>query len=161
MKIKIKKILPSAKIPTQATDGDAGYDLYAARDITINPMSRDVVPTGIKIEIPKGYYGRVAPRSGLAVKKGIDVLAGVIDSGYRGEIGVVLMNLCVPSDFRQRSNQERAYECLFGDTNNFKIKQGDRVAQLIIEKCHQVEWEEVDSLDSSEREDGKFGSSGN
>ena len=84
MNIKIKKINSRARIPTQATDGDAGYDLYAVRDMVIPPLSREIVPTGIQIEIPKGYYGRVAPRSGLAVKKGIDVLAGVIDSGYRG-----------------------------------------------------------------------------
>ncbi len=160
MNIKIKKINPRAKIPTQATDGDAGYDLYAVRDMVIPPLSRDIVPTGIQIEIPKGYYGRIAPRSGLAVKKGIDVLAGVIDSGYRGEIGVVLMNLCVPSRFEKMTNQQKAFEGLFGDRDSFKIKEGDRIAQLIVEKCHKVEWQEVDSLDSSEREDGKFGSSG-
>jgi len=160
MNIKIKKINPIAKIPTQATVGDAGYDLYAVRDMIIPPLSRDIVPTGIQIEIPKGYYGRVAPRSGLAVKKGIDVLAGVIDSGYRGEIGVVLMNLCIPSRFEKMTNQQKAFEGLFGEQDSFKIKQGDRIGQLIIEKCHQVEWREVDDLESSEREGGKFGSSG-
>ena len=123
-------------------------------------LSRDIVATGIQIEIPKGYYGRIAPKSGLVVKKGIDVLAGVIDSGYRGEIGVVLMNLVYQVDLKKMTNQQKAFEGLFGDRDSFKIKEGDRIAQLIVEKCHKVEWQEVDSLDSSEREDGKFGSSG-
>ena len=162
MNIKIKRLSKDAKIPTQATKGDAGYDLYAVRDVVIAPLSRAVVSTAIQVEIPEGYYGRIAPRSGLAVKNGIDVLAGVVDCGYRGELGVVLVNLSTPTsmNFKSLSKQQVAHQGLFGDSNAFKIKQGDRVAQLIIEKCHEVEWEEVENLESSEREDGKFGSSG-
>jgi dUTP pyrophosphatase len=100
---------------------------------------RKVVKTGISIAIPPGYYGRVAPRSGLAVKKGIDVLAGVIDGGYRGEIGVVLQNL---------SNED------------YPFKKGDRVAQLILEQCNTIDWVELDELKDSARSDGGFGSTG-
>ena len=81
MEIKIKRLSKLATFPSRANDGDAGYDLYSVRNIVIGPMERAVVPIGISIEIPKGYYGRIAPRSGLAIKQGVDVLAGVIDSG--------------------------------------------------------------------------------
>jgi len=139
MKIKVKKLSPDAKIPTRAKDSDAGYDLYSTECLPLLPQSRHPVKTGISLEIPKGYYGRIAPRSGLAVKAGIDVLAGVVDSGYRNEIGVVLINL--------------------GETM-VSIEEGDRVAQLIIEKCHDVEWEEAEELSDSDRGESGFGSSG-
>ena len=113
----------------------------------------------ISIEIPKGYYGRVAPRSGLAVKNGIDVLAGVIDSGYRGEIGVVLMNLNLPEILFNNNRKSSAYESAFGSKNKFSISKGDRIAQLIIEKCHDIQWVEGD-LDDSDRGEGGYGSSG-
>jgi len=87
MKISVLKLHPDAALPTQGALFDAGYDLTSVEHKKIPPMGRTVVPTGISMEIPEGFYGRVAPRSGLAVKKGIDVLAGVIDSGYRNEIG--------------------------------------------------------------------------
>ena len=137
MKIRIKRLVPQATIPTRA-----GYDLYASSSIRIDGKCRGIVNTGISISIPEGYYGRVAPRSGLAIKSGIDVLAGVIDSGYRGEVGVVLQNLGLM---------------------DFNCEEGDRVAQLIIEKCHDIEWQEVDEvgdLDDSDRGEGGFGSSG-
>jgi dUTP pyrophosphatase len=142
MKIKINRQIPQATIPTRANDTDAGYDLYAAVNGRIEGKNRDIINTGISIAIPEGYYGRIAPRSGLAVKNGLDVLAGVVDSGYRGEIGVVLQNL---------------------GYMDFEYSEGDRIAQLIIEKCHDVEWEEVEAqegLYSSERGEGGFGSTG-
>lgn len=142
MKIKINRIIEQAILPTRANDTDAGYDLYAAVNGTISGKQRAIVNTGIQIAIPEGYYGRIAPRSGLAVKHGIDVLAGVVDSGYRGEVGVVLQNLSLM---------------------DFDYKEGDRVAQLIIEKCHSAEWEEVENeadLSSSDRGEGGFGSTG-
>tara|TARA_R100000152_G_C6692768_1_gene123998 strand:+ start:126 stop:557 length:432 start_codon:yes stop_codon:yes gene_type:complete len=142
MKIKINRIINQATIPTRANDTDAGYDLYAAVNGTISGKQRGIISTGIQIAIPEGYYGRIAPRSGLAVKHGIDVLAGVVDSGYRGEVGVVLQNLGLM---------------------DFDYNEGDRVAQLIIEKCHSAEWEEVDSeegLSSSNRGEAGFGSTG-
>jgi len=144
--VYIKKLEESAIIPTRATDTDAGYDLYSINDGVVPAAGRKVVGTGIAIAIPESknvfapsYYGRVAPRSGLAVKKGIDVLAGVIDAGYRGEVGVVLQNL---SD------------------EDFPYKKGDRVAQLILEQCNTIGWVELDELEDSERSDGGFGSTG-
>ena len=84
MEIKFQKISDYAICPSKNTDADAGYDLYSTDVCSISPMERRLVSTGICIEIPEGFYGRIAPRSGLAVKKGLDVMAGVIDSGYRG-----------------------------------------------------------------------------
>jgi len=159
VKIKINKLHKSAILPTRANDSDAGYDLYAIQDMIVGPMDKAIVPTGISIEIPKGYYGRVAPRSGLAVKNGIDVLAGVIDSGYRGEIGVVLMNLNLPEILFNNNRKSSAYESAFGSKNKFSISKGDRIAQLIIEKCHDIQWVEQ-GLSDSERGEGGFGSSG-
>jgi dUTP pyrophosphatase len=145
--VYIKKLEESAIIPTRATDTDAGYDLYSINDGVVPAGGRKVVGTGIAIAIPESksvltpsYYGRIAPRSGLAVKKGIDVLAGVVDAGYRGEVGVVLQN--------------------FSD-EDFPYKKGDRVAQLILEQCNTIGWVELDELEDSERSDGGFGSTGN
>jgi dUTP pyrophosphatase len=103
-------------------------------------MTRSLIKTGIAIEIPEGFYGRIAPRSGLALKHGIDVLAGVIDSSYRGEIGVVLFN----TDQNQ----------------SFSIKAGDRIAQLIIERHYNFPWVRRTSLGDSNRSNNGFGSSG-
>lgn len=139
-KIFIKKLSPLGIIPTQGTEYAAGYDLYAAEDATIYKVSRKLVKTNIAISIPDGYYGRIAPRSGLAYKNGIDVMAGVIDSDYRGDIGVILFNT---------------------DTNNdFSVKAGDRIAQIIIEKCYKVTWVESENLTDSARSQGGYGSTG-
>ena len=159
MDIKIKKLSKSAIIPSRANDSDAGYDLYATHDMVIGPMEKLVVPTGISVEIPNGYYGRVAPRSGLAVKSSIDVLAGVVDSGYRGEIGVVLINLNLPEVLFNSNKKSTAYESAFGSRNKFSISKGDRIAQLIIEKCHEIRWIESELSDSERGQDG-YGSSG-
>lgn len=140
MNIQIKKLSDKAKIPSQGSKYAAGYDLYAAEEVLVNTMGRKLVKTNISISIPEGYYGRIAPRSGLAYKNGIDVLAGVIDSDYRGDIGVILFNT---------------------DHNlDFEVNVGDRIAQIIIEKCHSVNWETVETLDATVRSEGGFGSSG-
>jgi dUTP pyrophosphatase len=139
MKCKIKKLNPDAQLPTKAHSSDAGHDLYSCETVTLAPMERKVVKTGIAIALPKDLYGRVAPRSGLAVKKGLDVLAGVIDSSYRGEVGVVLINF---------SNEELV------------LGKGSKIAQLILETYHDAHWEEVAGLAPSDRENGGFGSSG-
>ena len=97
MIVKFKKTHPSAVVPTKNSNGDAAYDLYSVDRAIIGPMNRACVSVGLSIEIPEGYYGRIAPRSGLAVKQGVDVLAGGIDSSYRGELGVVVINLDFPS----------------------------------------------------------------
>jgi len=138
--IPIKKLSDKAVVPTQGSSEAAGYDLYAAEDIVVYSMSRALIKTNISIAIPEGYYGRIAPRSGLAFKFGIDVLAGVIDSDYRGDIGVILFNTSTSSEF--------------------KVKAGDRIAQIIIEKCHNVHWDVDKDLDNTNRKDDGFGSTG-
>ena len=117
-------------------------------------MSRALVSTGLSIEVPQGYYARIAPRSGLAVKNGIDVLAGVVDSSYRGEVKVVLMNLSI-----DLASMMGLTPNIAGSSFDFNIKAGDRIAQLIIEKYHAVDWQEVAQLSSSDRTGG-FGSTG-
>ncbi|EKD24943.1 MAG: hypothetical protein ACD_80C00144G0001 [uncultured bacterium (gcode 4)] len=135
--IPFKKLSEKAKIPSQATSSDAGYDLYTTESGVIKSGERKLFKTNISTAIPHGYYGRVAPRSGLAYKHGIDVLAGVIDSGYRGDIGVILINFW---------------------TEDFSVNEGDKIAQFIIEKCHYVEWQEVTELPESQRGEGARGS---
>lgn len=139
LKLRVKKLSESAKLPTRGSSKAAGYDLYAAKDTIVLARNKAIVPTDISIAVPHGTYGRVAPRSGLAVKNFIDVGAGVIDEDYRGPVGVVLFN--------------------FSDTD-FKIKQGDRIAQLVLEKIMTPDVEEVEDLDATERGAGGFGSTG-
>tara|TARA_R100000329_G_scaffold91299_2_gene76245 strand:+ start:330 stop:755 length:426 start_codon:yes stop_codon:yes gene_type:complete len=140
MNCKIVLLNSDSRYPTKSHMTDAGYDLFSTEDVSLKPFQRKVVKTGIKLSIPAGFYGRIAPRSGLAVKNGIDVLAGVIDSGYNGEIGVVLIN-----------------------TDKFEsvsLPKSSRIAQLIFEKCEDMNFETVLSLDISERDAGGFGSTG-
>tara|TARA_R110000787_G_scaffold254915_1_gene360244 strand:- start:199 stop:627 length:429 start_codon:yes stop_codon:yes gene_type:complete len=137
--IKCKKLLDSASVPTRAHEHDAGWDLYSSEQSFVISSKRKVVSTSISLAIPDGHVGLIWPRSGLAAKKGIDVFAGVIDSGYRGEIKV----------------------CLYNSSEiNFEINKGDRIAQIIFHKLPQTEMLEVDSLDDSIRGDSGFGSSG-
>jgi len=138
--IKINKLHELAIIPKRNNDTDAGADLYAVDEVTIAPQSRAIVSTGISLEIPEGFYGRIAPRSGLAAKYGIDVLAGVCDSGYRGEIKVVLIN----------TDKEKSFEVTYGD----------KIAQLIIEQHFNFDFIE-EELSVSIRGENGFGSSGN
>ena len=129
--------------PEYATSQSAGLDLRAnlAESITLKPLARTLVKTGLFIELPEGYEAQVRPRSGLAYKKGITILnsPGTIDADYRGEIGVILVNL---------SEEE------------FVIENGERVAQLVIAKHEQAQWVEVESLEETGRGAGGFGSTG-
>ena len=152
--VKFVKLNNLAIVPSRQKTGDAGYDLYATESVKIKPMSRALVSTGLSIEVPQGYYARIAPRSGLAVKNGIDVLAGVVDSSYRGEVKVVLMNLNI-----DLASMMGLTPNIAGSTFDFNIKAGDRIAQLIIEKYHAVDWQEATQLSSSARTGG-FGSTG-
>ena len=156
MEIKYSKLHPHAKEPFRANISDAGYDLFSIDYVMLEPSQRRLVSTGINVEIPEGFYGRVAPRSGLACKKGIDVMAGVIDSGYRGEIKVLLINF----NFEGYNLKPNAFEAMFVSANRIEIKPGDRIAQLIIEKCHNVEWKAMQTLEESQRGEQGFGSSG-
>ena len=156
MEIKYSKLIDTAQVPFRANESDAGYDLFSTEYVTIEPFQRKLVATGISVEIPPGFYGRIAPRSGLACKKGIDVMAGVIDSGYRGEVKVLLISF----NFEGYNLTPNAYEAMFGSSNKIDIKPGDRIAQLIIEKCYDVDWQQMKTLKNSERGEGGFGSSG-
>jgi dUTP pyrophosphatase len=152
--VKFVKLNNLAIVPSRQKTGDAGYDLYATESVRIKPMSRALVSTGLSIEVPQGYYARIAPRSGLAVKNGIDVLAGVVDSSYRGEVKVVLMNLSI-----DLASMMGLTPNIAGSNFDFNIKAGDRIAQLIIEKYHAIDWQQVESLSTTERTGG-FGSTG-
>ncbi len=160
MKIQIKKLSPTARTPTRAEPGSAGYDLYSDEYAEVQPGERRLISTNISINIPKGYYGRIAPRSGLSLKFGINIMAGVIDSSYRNNIGVLLINLNFNfgSIFRHITNSDPIINH-FGMKETLKIYVGDRIGQLIIEKCHDAEWEEVEELEKTERIGG-FGSTG-
>ena len=140
LQINVKKLSENATIPTQGTNFAAGYDLYAAEDTLVVCGSRKLIKTNISMEITPGYYGRIAPRSGLAYKSGIDVLAGVIDCDYRGDIGVILYNT---------------------DKNiDFTVKKGDRIAQIIFEACYTATLNTVENLDNTLRQGGGYGSTG-
>jgi dUTP pyrophosphatase len=130
-------------LPGYSTEFAAGMDLKAnlENNIVLKPMERVLIPTGLYIELPTGYEAQVRPRSGLAIKHGITVLntPGTIDSDYRGEIGIILINL----------SQE-----------DFIIRDGERIGQMIINKHESIEWEKVDNLDNSTRGIGGFGHTG-
>jgi dUTP pyrophosphatase len=132
LQINVKKLSDNAIIPAKGSAFAAGYDLYAAEDAVVNCGTRKLIKTNISMEITPGYYGRIAPRSGLAYKNGIDVLAGVIDSDYRGDIGVILYN---------------------SDKNiDFIVKKGDRIAQIIFEACYSATLNEAENLDNTLRQ---------
>lgn len=164
LQIKVKKLHADAILPTQGSEFAAGYDLYSLEDYSLPSGKRHLFKIGLSIQIPSGYYGRIAPRSGLAYKKGIDVLAGVIDSDYSGEVGVILLNTSTPHlvSIDTSGKDETGLTGIkrgFLDQNSFEIKKGDRIAQIIIEKCHSVDWV-VGELEETERNSGGFGSTG-
>jgi dUTP pyrophosphatase len=139
VRIKIKKLREDAIIPSYAHEGDAGMDLFAVEDVILWPNEPVAVPTGISIELPKGYVSLIWDKSGLALKKGITTMAGVIDSNYRGEYKIVLLNT---------TNQY------------YYIKKSEKIAQLLIQPVMQAEIEEVKELSESNRAHGGFGSTG-
>ena len=140
LKIKIKKVA-DVKSPYYAHKGDSGVDLYSADDYILKPMERKLISTGIKIAIPPGYEAQVRPKSGLAIEHGISHAnsVGTIDSGYRGEIKVPLIN--------------------FGD-KPYKIEKGKKIGQMVFAKVEEAVFEEVQELDSTARGEGGFGSTG-
>ena len=142
--VKIKVVNTGCQpLPAYATSQSAGMDLRANIEspITLHPMERTLVPTGIRIELPEGYEAQVRPRSGLALKHGITVLntPGTIDSDYRGELKVLLVNL---------------------SNDDFVVNAGERVAQMVIARHETATWEEVEVLDETERGEGGYGPTG-
>lgn len=137
--LKVKKLSSAATLPTRATAGSAGYDLYSAEDTVVPAGMRKIVKTDLSVAIPPNHYGRIAPRSGLSFKRGIDIGAGVIDYDYRGPVGMLLIN---------------------NGTEEFEVKTGDRVAQLLLERVSVPEVQEVEELDETVRGEKGFGSTG-
>ena len=140
--------LPNAQglpLPAYETDGSAGMDLRAAigdgEELVLKPLGRALVPTGLKVAVPHGYELQVRPRSGLALKFGITCLnsPGTVDSDYRGEVGVILVNL---------------------GSEDFVIRRGDRIAQAIVARHARIVWEQTESLETTARGEGGFGSTG-
>ena len=141
--MNVRIISKSGVLPAYETEGSAGMDLRAYLDapVTLAPMERALIPTGIFLAVPRGYEAQVRARSGLAVKHGIGLVNGIgtIDSDYRGEVKVALINW---------------------GSEPFTIENGDRIAQLVIAAYERVDWEETDTLDETERGAGGFGSTG-
>lgn len=145
MKVKVRR-LPTAldlPLPTPGSAGSAGLDLRAAvaAEVTLLPGERALVPTGLALAIPPGWEGQVRPRSGLAIRYGIGIVnaPGTIDSDYRGEVSVLLVNL---------------------GQQPFTLRRGDRIAQLLVARAEPIEWEERDELPATSRGAGGFGSTG-
>ncbi|TDB39067.1 MAG: dUTP diphosphatase [Actinobacteria bacterium] len=142
VKMEIRRLDESLPLPAYAHTGDAGLDLYSAEDCVLQPLQRVLIPTGIAVAIPSGHAGFVQPRSGLAIKRGLSLVntPGLIDSHYRGEIKVIVINLdpAVP----------------------IEIHRGDKIAQLVIQRVEHVELVSVDELDTTQRGEGGFGSTG-
>ena len=141
LKLKVQKIHNEAIIPNYAHQGDAGLDLYSVEEVKINPSETALIKTGIKIELPPQTEAQFRPRSGLALKHGITVLntPGTIDEGYRGEVGVVLIN---------------------HGKETFIVEKGMKIAQMVVKPVWYVEVDEVEELSETERAEGGFGSTG-
>jgi dUTP pyrophosphatase len=142
LEIHIRRLDAELALPERAHPGDAGVDLRSTVDVVLGPGERGVVPTGLAVAIPEGYAGLVLPRSGLAARHGVSLVnaPGLIDSGYRGEIKVIAINL--------------------DPKESFEVHRGDKIAQLVITPVPAVDWREVDDLPGSERGAAGFGSSG-
>ena len=138
----MQRLDPGVPLPARAHPGDAGLDLHSAEDVTLKPGERASIATGVAVAIPDGYAGFVVPRSGLAAKHGIGVVnaPGLIDSGYRGEVRVLLVNL--------------------DPTEAVELRRGERIAQLVIQQVVEATLREVAELPSSARGEGGFGSTG-
>jgi dUTP pyrophosphatase len=139
VEVKIKKLHKDAVVPNYAHDTDAGLDFYSIEDVVLKPNHRIGVKTGISMELPKGHVALVWDKSGVALKKGVKTMAGVIDAGYRGEYVIVMLNL---------------------SSKDFHIKKGDKIAQVLIQKVEQPKLKLVDDLSESSRGKGGFGSTG-
>lgn len=141
IQVAVQKIRPHAVIPSYAHPGDAGMDLFSAVDLVLRPGERALAPTGVALAIPEGYEGQVRPKSGLALKQGLTVLntPGTVDAGYRGEVGVILVNL----------GQDDA-----------GIARGQKIAQIVFAKVEPARLEVQEQLDSTSRGAGGFGSTG-
>jgi len=152
-KLRVVKLNDKASLPKKSQDGDAGYDLSSSGYYEILPGERALIKTGLRMKIPEGLYGRIAPRSSLAVNDGIDVLGGVVDSNYIGEVCVILFN----------TQKEIKQLDLFAPSSVpgvFVVKPGDRIAQIVFENYSTLDVEEVLELEETNRGEKGFGSTG-
>jgi dUTP pyrophosphatase len=139
MSLKVLRLNDDSILPSRGTKHSAGLDLFSPLSIDVSPMERMLIKLNISIELPNGTYGHILPRSGLSLKNGIHIGAGVIDSDYRGNVGVLLFNL---------SNEV------------FHVNKGDRIAQMVIKRYESLDVEEIFSNTETERGNGGFGSTG-
>ena len=164
--VKIKRLHPDAVIPQYAHEGDAGFDLVAVEDVIIEPGETKLIRTGLAFELPDGYEMQIRPRSGITLKTKLRVQLGTVDSGFRGEIGVIVDNIA--EDPCGNESQYLTYidgldyrtdgEMYPNDT--YLIRKGEKIAQAVIKPVEQAHFIEVDELSDSERGEGGFGSSG-
>ena len=142
MRVRVRRLDPDLPLPSYARPGDAGLDLFSSEDISLKPGERTAIPTGLAVEIPEGHAGFVHARSGRALREGLALVnaPGLIDSGYRGEIKVIVVNL--------------------DPTDVVHVQRGDKIAQLVVQPVISAELVEVDDLEASERGVGGFGSTG-
>lgn len=166
MQLGFKKAHPDAKIPTYAHDGDAGMDVYAVEDVRLLPFHPTLVKTGLVAEIPTGYEIQVRPRSGLALKQGITVFntPGTVDSGYRAEIGVILVwnpnTIIYNSPLNGQTKLYKYFPQAKGEDFGKMVHKGDRIAQFVVAPVTRVEPIEVAEVSDTERGKGGFGSTG-
>jgi dUTP pyrophosphatase len=169
LRVKIKRLHPDAVIPKYAHEGDAGFDLVAVEDRIIEPGETKLIRTGLSFAIPPGYEMQIRPRSGITLKTKLRVQLGTIDSGYRGEIGVIVDNIrSLPLDEDNEVYLTSELETIDGDyvkrgiyaDGTYIIRKGDRIAQGVIKPVEQAHFQVVDELDETGRGTGGFGSSG-
>ena len=167
IKVGFKRLNDNAVIPTKAHPTDSGFDLYASEDVIIEPGETEIVPTGIAVELPKGFEAQVRPRSGITAKTKLRVQLGTIDQEYTGEIGVIVDNIKMSTDitWNRIVNVRGVYEKLSDDLETtigaYLIRKGDRIAQLVVQPLPAVEAYEVEGdLKETDRGEGGFGSSG-
>lgn len=157
MKVYVETLSNDIELPTYANIGDAGMDIRASEDVIILPNETKIIKTGLKVAIPVGYELQVRPRSGLSVNTPLRVAnsPGTIDSGYRGEIGIIISNTSLTNDntylISEKGNKQGSYQ----------IKKGDRIAQIVLKKYEVIDFIKIDNIENIEgNRDGGFGSSG-
>ncbi|MCM3140432.1 deoxyuridine 5'-triphosphate nucleotidohydrolase [Bacillus safensis] len=171
MNVNIKRLSADATTPTYAHSTDACFDLYAAADVIIEPGETALVPTGLAFEIPSGYEMQIRPRSGITLKTHLRVQLGTVDSGYAGEVGVIVDNIAKNTADRGVVDVDKTYPIkhidgsasklgVFNNNAIIKICKGDRIAQAVIKPVEQATFTVVDALEDTERGSGGFGSSG-
>ena len=160
--VGFKRLSSEATIPTKAHPTDSGFDLYASEDVIIEPGETEIVPTGIAVELPKGFEVQVRPRSGVTAKTKLRVQLGTIDNGYKGEIGVIVDNISTDA----WSNASRLLDNSYAEetrnkTGGYLIRKGEKIAQLVVQALPEVTAVEIEEFtEDSERGEGGFGSTG-